>query len=282
MQKVILVIVFVCIYSFQSTGQKVEEIWVSEKLFKVPESVLYYSADDVLFVANINGSSNPRDKDNNGFISKVTTEGIIISLKWATGLNAPKGMVIYKKHLFVADIDELVEIDLETGRIIKKHKAERALFLNDVTADQSGNIYVSDYHKEHSMIYILKDGKLSIWAKGNEFNKPNGLFAGKDVLFYGNSGDGKIKSIDYKNMKIRIFAETGGGIDGLKSDGKGNFIISNWEGKVSLVKKEGTVITLFDTTDDKINAADIEFIPGKNILFVPTFFDNRIFAYKIY
>jgi hypothetical protein len=38
---------------------------------------------------------------------------------------------------------------------------------------------------------------------------------------------------------------------------------------------------IFDTTNDKINAADIDYIPEKQLLLVPTFLDNRAMAYKL-
>ena len=63
----------------------------------------------VYFVANINGS--PLGKDGNGFISRLTRDGKVDSLKFIAGgrggavLNAPKGMAISGDTLWVADID---------------------------------------------------------------------------------------------------------------------------------------------------------------------------------
>ncbi len=47
-------------------------------------------------------------------------------------------MAIYKGKLYVSDIDQLVEIDIENGKIIKKYNAEDAVFLNDVAACMNG------------------------------------------------------------------------------------------------------------------------------------------------
>ena len=38
---------------------------------------------------------------------------------------------------------------------------------------------------------------------------------------------------------------------------------------------------LLDTKDQKINAADIGYIESQELLLVPTFFDNRVVAYKV-
>ena len=66
--------------------------------FSTPESVLHDDRSDVYLVSNVNGS--PTDKDDNGFISRITPEGEIENLKWIDGalgdvtLHAPKGMAI--------------------------------------------------------------------------------------------------------------------------------------------------------------------------------------------
>ena len=115
---------------------------------KNPESVVYAPKQNVLFVSNIDGK--PDQKDQSGFISKVSpSNGSIIELNWITGLNAPKGMAIYDNNnsssrLYVSDITDLVEIDIGSGKIIKRFNAPGSTFLNDVALDDQGNIYVSD------------------------------------------------------------------------------------------------------------------------------------------
>ena len=61
-----------------------------------PESVLHDRTADVYLVSNVNGA--PVDKDDNGFISRLSPHGSVVELKWIDGadedvtLNAPKGM----------------------------------------------------------------------------------------------------------------------------------------------------------------------------------------------
>ncbi|MBW1673776.1 MAG: hypothetical protein JRJ45_09065, partial [Deltaproteobacteria bacterium] len=73
---------------------KVDKQWQTKKELRVPESVLYDESRNVLYVSNINGKS--AEKNGQGFISKVSLDGKIEVLKWATGLHAPKGSAIYK------------------------------------------------------------------------------------------------------------------------------------------------------------------------------------------
>lgn len=258
---------------------KLTQLWETKKELRVPESVLYHEPGNILYVSNINGK--PTEKNGKGFISKVSLDGKIEVLKWATGLNAPKGSAIYGDKLYVSDIDQLVEIDLNTGKIRAAYPAAGAKFLNDVATDSSGNVYVTDMSSENSVIYKLSQGKMTVWMKGREISNPNGLYMEEKRLLVGNSGDGSIKAINLADKKISTIARVGSGIDGLRSDGKGNYFISDWKGKTSLVTASGEAIVLIDTTASKINSADLEYIKSKKLLLIPTFFDNRVVAYKV-
>jgi sugar lactone lactonase YvrE len=258
---------------------KVDKQWQTKKELRVPESILYDESRNVLYVSNINGKST--EKNGQGFISKVSLDGKIEVLKWATGLHAPKGSAIYKNKLYVSDIDHLIEIDVKTGKILAKYPAPGAKFLNDVATDASGNVYVSDMSSENSVIYTLRHGTMAVWMKGGEIIRPNGLDIEGKRLLVGNSGDGSLKAINLADKKVNTIARVGSGIDGLRSDGKGNYIISDWSGKTSLVTASGQIIVLIDTTALKINSADLEYIKNRNLLLIPTFFANRVVAYTV-
>jgi DNA-binding beta-propeller fold protein YncE len=157
---------------------KINKLWETPEDLKNPESVLYAPKQDILFVSNIDGK--PDEKDQKGFISKVSpSNGSIIELNWITGLNAPKGMVIYNNSkLYVSDITDLVEIDIASGKIIKRFNAPGSAFLNDVASDNQGNIYVSDTGTNtiYKLDTNLKDNtSLQVWLQSPELNGPNGL-----------------------------------------------------------------------------------------------------------
>ncbi len=275
--QILLFIIIGC--NAENLGITLNHKWSSDKVFKVPESVNYDNERDLLYISNISGNSS--GKDGNGFISQLKLTGEINNLKWITGLNAPKGGSIYEDKFYVSDIDELIEIDIVKGKIINKYQIQDAIFLNDVATDDSGNVYISDMSSKNSAIYKFTNGSISKWIEGEEISSPNGLCISNNKLFVGNSGDGKIKSIDLNTKEIKEIAEIGSGIDGLKIDSKGNIFISDWQGRTSVVKKSGEIETLLNTVKEKINSADIELIQKKNLLIIPTFFDNRIVCYEI-
>ena len=71
---------------------RLTRLWASDTLLRTPESVIYDELRDVLYVANVN--MNPWEKDGNGFISKLSSSGEILNLRWVEGMNGPKGMGI--------------------------------------------------------------------------------------------------------------------------------------------------------------------------------------------
>ncbi|MBN1165453.1 MAG: SMP-30/gluconolactonase/LRE family protein [Candidatus Krumholzibacteriota bacterium] len=253
--------------------------WVTERVFKVPESVIYDAERNVIYVSNINGK--PTEKNGRGFLSKVSLAGEIVELEWITGLNAPKGSGIVGNLLYVADIDELVEIDIEKGKILGRYAAAGARFLNDIAVDDKGTVYLSDTHQDVNAIYRFQGGKLRVWLRDEMIKRPNGLFVEEDRLIIGCGGEGRLLAVDLEGKKITEIARAGTGVDGIAMDGKGNFLVSNWAGKTMLIEPDGGVRVLLDTTVDKINSADITFIIKKDLLLIPTFYDNRIVACRL-
>ncbi len=256
-------------------SEKITKIWETPAEFKVPESVIFDVANEIIYVSNINGG--PSEVDANGFISMLGIDGKIVNLKWITGLNAPKGMGIIADTLYVADINQVVKIDTRLGEVIQKFDAEGAVFLNDITLDDKGRVFISD--SGIGAIYLLEDGEISILLPKGTFNRSNGLYWMDDKIFVGSRGS--IKSVNPENKRIRDVLSIDGSVDGLEIWKKQYFIYSDWVGKVQMAGPAGDPVVLFDTTPISINAADIEIMGRSNLLLVPTFFDNRVMAYQI-
>ncbi|GAL84616.1 ATP/GTP-binding protein [Sporocytophaga myxococcoides] len=248
--------------------------WETEAVLKTPESVIFDAKRNVLYVANINGDGSVHD--GNGFITKLGTDGKITELEWVKGLDAPKGMGIVENKLYVSDINKVVVIDILSGKIEKSFTIEGAVFLNDITTDISGNVYISD--SSNKKIYLLKDGTTSLWLENNVFEKPNGLLALKDGLRVIDMKGGKFYNVSYDKKNTEVIAENIPSGDGIVEINKGAYLISNWNGEVNYIKGK-TVSKLLDTKDEKINAADIWYVPQQKLVLVPTFFGNKLVAY---
>lgn len=247
--------------------------WTTDAVFKTPESIVYEKQSDRFYVTNVDGI--PSEKDGKGAVSVMTREGKVLSANWITGLNAPKGITTYNGKLYVADLDEVVTIDIATASITQKLKIENAIGLNDITVDEKGNLFVSD--KQGKCIYKIVDGKVSLFL--SELQQPNGL-----VVLNGNLyvlDNGSLLKIDpsqgITNVAFGMLAST----DGLVHiPGKG-FIISCWEGSIYHVTESGKQTLLMDTRAEKKNTADLFYDTETGLLYVPTFYQNTIEVYKV-
>lgn len=260
------------VFGLNAFSQTLTKQWTTTDGLKTPESVLYDTGSNSIFISNINGQAS--EKDGNGFISILGIDGKMKNLNWVTGLNAPKGLAIYNGNLYVADIDELVVINIKEARITDKIKLENAKFLNDVTASEDGTIFVTDMRD--NKIYVLENGKLTLWLEDQLISNPNGLWAENGKLYI---GTGQILQADIKTKEIQVLVNDCGGIDGIEKLKDGNFIYSNWKGLIFITKGVKS-IQLLDTVD-KQNTADIDFVPEKNIVLVPTFLANSVEAYLL-
>ncbi len=249
--------------------------WETEANMDVPESVLLDRDNGIIYIANISG--NPTEKNEKGFITKMSSTGTMAKIKWTEGLHAPKGMGLFDDKLYVSDIDRVAEIDTKTGKVTAFYDAPDAIFLNDISIDDEGTVYISDMKDQ--AIYRLKDGSLELWLQSDKLDNPNGLFVFEDKLLAGING--AVLKIDPTTKSITPYIENTGSIDGLKWVEDETFIISDWKGAVHLISPDNEKIKLLDTTEAEINAADIDFCPTSRTLFVPTFFDNRVMVYKL-
>jgi hypothetical protein len=274
MNRIFLVVAIGCVAATGYT-QNLQLKWSSDTVLRVPESVLFDAKSNTLFVSNIEGKSN--EKDGKGFISKISPDGKIISREWATGLNAAKGMGLYKNSLYVADLSRVAVFDVASGKMTNSIEITGAEFLNDITIDSKGNVYISDSNT--GKIYKITDNKSELYFESTEFKRINGLLSIKEGLYVADAGNGK----NYKlsdDKKLTLYTETAPGADGIVLVGKNEYIVSSWGGEVYFVDASGKSKKLLDTKEQKLNSADIDYDPKTKTLFVPTFFGNRVMAYE--
>ena len=257
------------------TTPSLEQVWASDTLLRTPESVLYDRERKVIYVANVN--MDPWGKDGNGFISKMDLQGNIIDLEWITGLNGPKGMGIHETSLFVADIDEVVEISIESGQIVNRFKVDGEPTLNDITVGE-GVIYISG--SDSNKVFEIRNGTITE-IMSDDFGRPNGLYWEPERLLMLTSNSSTLKSIDLESGEITDLVGGLGHGDGIVPVGNGDYLASSWRGEIFYIENDWSSTQLLDTRDVEINAADIDYIPENNLLLVPTFFNNRVVAYKL-
>ena len=256
---------------------ELKQVWVSDNTLRTPESVLHDPDRNVLYVSNINQNQDRNDGD--GFISKLSPDGKIEELYWVTGLNNPKGMALHNNVLYVADVDEVVTIAAETGAILGRYKAEKANGLNDITVDDEGNIYITD--KEEKCIYQMRNGRISLWLDKTKRENPNGIYFDGNRLVVAFTSSGKVRFLDPETKEFTDWTDKIKNADGVTKAGAEGYFVSSWDGEVYYVNQEGKKWKVLDTKGRNINAADLSYSDQTQLLYIPTFQDNRVVAYSV-
>jgi sugar lactone lactonase YvrE len=260
--------------------------WTASEGMDTPESAYFDEASGSIFVSQIVGA--PDDRDGVGFISRLDSDGNVVDTMWFAGLNAPKGLRSHEGVLWVADIDRVVGISIQTGEIVEDVTIDGAQFLNDVAVSQDGTVYVSDMLA--TTIYEVADGGASVFAEGEELEYPNGLLVDGDrlvVAAWGRPNDdfttdvpGRLFALNLETAeKTLITPEPLGNLDGVESDGRGGFIVSDYQaGTVMQVTASGEVIELRQFGP---GTADLAFVPAGNVLLVPHMNESQVTAYDV-
>ncbi|HEY9197352.1 MAG TPA: ATP-binding protein [Mucilaginibacter sp.] len=251
---------------------QLEKLWETDTVIRIPESVLPDLKKGILYVSEIDG--NPNAVDGKGGVAKIGTDGKIIDLDFTTGLNAPKGLGRFGNELYVADLSEVVVVDIKTGKVSNKIAIDSAKALNDITVNDKGIVYVSD--SKTKKIHRIEKGRVTTFLTG--VSGVNGLKAVKDDLYI--LGGQKFMKADGKGNLTQIAMLSCGG-DGLEPVGNGDFLITCWSGHIFYVTADGKIETLLDTQEQKVNTADLAYDAVNHILYVPTFWSKKVVAYKL-
>lgn len=254
-----------------------------------PESVLYEPTSDTYLVSNINGS--PLDKDDNGFISKLSPEGKVLELKWidaaqaGVDLNAPKGLGISNGKLYVTDIDVVRSFDLSTGKPVASIKIDGASFLNDIAVGPDGTVFVSDTglkggkdgalepSKKDAIYKIDAAGKVSTLIKGEQLKNPNGIYADDKGLWVA-TWQGGLYRVTPDGKQETAITVPGAQLDGLLQTPDGQTIVSSWEKSMVYL---GTPDGQFSPLVSELKSpADIGYDSKRGQLLVPLFMDNAV------
>ena len=245
----------------------------SNGVVKVPESVAVDSRNNILYVSNINGM--PDEKDSSGFITRVMLSGEILDTLNIPYLNAPKGMAVLGSMLYVADIDRVIEYDIDRGNVAKIYQPEGAQFLNDITVDAENNIYVSD--TKAGRIYKIANQTIVPYLTDSLCVGANGMCRADANIAMGAAE--RIMVVNPLNSRSKVFAKLDFTPDGLKYHNDTTFIASDFVGNIFAVTPKRC--TKLVSAREGVNAADFEYLPEQNILIVPTFFNNTIDIYEI-
>ncbi|MCU0374403.1 MAG: DUF4440 domain-containing protein [Chitinophagaceae bacterium] len=243
-----------------------EKVWSSDSLtLKGPESVLYDSATNALYVSSMNS----------GTIVQLDTEGKVIQKDWVTGLTANKGSALYNGLLYTAETAAVAVVNIKNTSIVKRIPIAGAIMLNDLAIDNNGIIYVTDTRA--GKVYKIEEEKATVYLE----NLPgaNGLLTiGTDLYIATSTSFLKVAA----NKVVTTIADGfESGLDGIVQLTEHDFIVSNYRGILYHVKTNGAKEVLLDTRVSGEMANDIGFNSKTKTLYVPSYSRNRIIAFKV-
>lgn len=240
----------------------------AQNLLNLPESVVYDQQNHRYLVSNW-GDGNVIEIDSNG-----TQDYFLTSEQCYAGLH------IINNILYVACREYGVKgFDLTTGANTLNINIPEASNINDITADTSGNLYVS--YPTGSKIYKvnISNQTYSTYADSG-LDTPNGLYFDEDnnrLLIISYKFSSPIQAINLEDSSLSTIVSTNlHNLDGFTRDNEGNYYVSSWYND-AIYKFDNTFTNqpeLFSTHPD--DPADIYFNPHDNVLAVPLFFSHAV------
>jgi sugar lactone lactonase YvrE len=259
-----------------------------------PESVLYDAAGDRYLVSNINGK--PDGVDNNGFIAELTPDGGIKTPKLIAGgekgvkLDAPKGLAIVGKELWVTDITVVRKFDLKTLASKGDVVLPETTFANDIAVGPDGKVYVSDTSVKvgekgfesnggDQVLVIDKAGKAKPLARSKDLGGPNGIAFGPKGILVNSMNSNEVFSVGPKGEKTDVVKMPNGGLDGLLVVGD-QLICSSWGASAVYKGKLGG--TEFKPIIENVKGpADIGWDGKRSRVLIPRFMDDEVQAFEV-
>ena len=225
--------------------------------FASPESVLKDPQRPYVYVSNVGKELRPTVKDADGFISRLSMRGDILEKKYlpAEGtLNAPKGMAMIRRTLFVADIDRIVGFNVDTRQqvFVLDFSAEGTRFLNDLTVIDDKTLMVSATDKG-TIYQVSLTGDLRIQAVAQGIEGVNGLYFDPDsgrvyVVSFGEKGHVGVLRQNKGTWRYRALTGPIGQLDGVALLSNEEVLFSDWQHAA-----EGTPLGVYDLRTGKVS-----------------------------
>jgi len=240
---------------------------LSQNLLNNPESAVYDSLHFRYLVSNWADGSIVQI-DNNGNQSY-----------FVTGHGSINGIYIAQNKVFAGCSTKVKGFDLETKEMIMDLAILGAINLNDVTADNAGNLYVTDFNKREIIKINIENQMYSTFVTGLTL-QPNGILFDdlNDRLLLCSFGYNiPILEISLEDSSVSVLANTTlAQCDGFTKDDFGNYYISSWATK-SIYRFNSS----FDDPPEQFYTnsqapVDISYNSVDEILIAPIMFLNTI------
>jgi SMP-30/gluconolaconase/LRE-like protein len=258
-----------------------------------PEALSFDPSQNVYFVSNVNGS--PGVKDGNGFISRITADGVMDSLHFIQGgrngvqLDGPMGSRVQGDTLWVLDIDKLRGFNTHTGAPTTTVDLAplKALFLNDLAIDSTGEFYITDTgvqtgadgKSNHTgpdrILHVAHDRTVSVAVSTPLLSSPDGIAwdqRGKRFVLAPFSGP-SVQEWRIGDPGPKDVAKGKGMFDGAEVERDGTILITSWnDSSVSTLEGPKLIPRIANLP---FQPADVSMDPGRSRVGIVSLVANR-------
>lgn len=248
------------------------ELFLDDNLLNNPESVVYDAGDDRYLVSNC-GNGNIVQIDSSGQQSYFNTE-----------LSYTLGLCTVGDTLFVSSngvpYKGVVGFSLLSGEMVCFAEIQESELLNDITADLSGNLYVTDCDANKIFKVRITDMIATTFVDSG-LGYPNGILYDepRNRLLVLNCllPDRPMLAVSLADSSLSPVVETHlNSIDGLTADEYGNFYFSSWATDKVYRYDETFTNPPEVISSGHTDPADIFFNTLDNVLAVPNYTSDMV------
>ncbi|MCX6227368.1 MAG: SMP-30/gluconolactonase/LRE family protein [Bacteroidia bacterium] len=255
-------------------GMVNREIWDEQfpgsggkNLLNKPESILFDEAHHRYLFSNYE----------TGDIVQIDSTGkqsILVKDKGAI-----QGLVIVGNAVYVGARNSVRGFDLTTGEMVMNVAVPNVSNLNDVTADDAGNLYASDVFGTRIIKIRISDQSWSVFVDGQGIAWPNGIFFDRPnnrILVCSFRKNSPIQAINVSDSTVSTLAETTiSNCDGITVDRYGRCYVTSWPTK-SIYRFDKNFSNPPETfRTGTCAAADISYDRVHDALAIPLMLDNN-------
>lgn len=232
--------------------------------YNSPESIEFDYANNRWFIANNGG---------NNILTRSSVTGALTVFA-STGFSGggPHGLEIVGDTLYACAGGSLRAYDINTTLLVFTKVITGASFLNGITHDNSGNLFITDY--TNNKIFRFNTGTRSFNAfVSTGLSSPNGIIfdqVNNRCVFV--QWAGSVKSVLLSDSTVStLVASTGfSSCDGITKDGTGNYYLSSWSTTSKVTRYTSTFTSpVAVITSGLSNPADIFYNVLTDTLGVP-------------
>lgn len=256
---------------------------------------MYDAKRGFIYVSNMVDRVIPPPEHGNGFLTKLASDGTTVESRWVTGLNQVKNLAVQRDHLYAADSQALVVVDIEAASIVARYVAPDSMFIDGVSVHPNGDVYVSDLGK--NIIWRLtSDGDWAPWLESALLHHPDGLIAEQDRLVavgFGGLGPfrtdpdepdaGYLSAVDLIDRTVSPIGDGKpiGHLDGLAAHPAGGYLATDSiNGALFTIDGAGTTCLVHDFPANS-GPADIDVIPDVGVVLVAMLWENSVQALEL-